>query len=153
MRKLKCYFDTSVFNFIYERKDVNKREATLALFSQIQQFEIYISEIVLVEVNETHAPLRSRLLEVIQKYQPISLEIDSETRALAKRYVDEGIIPARYEDDALHIASAVVNDLDVIISWNFQHIVKLKTKLEVNGINMLLGYKEIEICSPEEVIK
>jgi len=46
-----------------------------------------------------------------------------------------------------------VNDLDVIISWNFKHIVKLKTKIEANGVNKLLGYKEIEICTPEEVVE
>jgi hypothetical protein len=43
--------------------------------------------------------------------------------------------------------------MDAIISWNFRHIVKLKTKVEVNGVNKLLGYKEVEICSPEEVIE
>jgi len=58
----------------------------------------------------------------------------------------------KYRDDALHIAVAVVNDLDVVVSWNFKHIVKLKTRMEANGINKMLGYKEIEICSPEEVI-
>lgn len=57
------------------------------------------------------------------------------------------------KDDALHIACASVNDLDAIISWNFEHIVKLKTKREVVGINVLLGYKEIGIYSPWEVVK
>jgi len=60
---------------------------------------------------------------------------------------------SKYEDDALHIAIASVNNLDVIVSWNYKHIVKLKTKREVTGINALLGYKEIEIYSPLEVIE
>jgi len=46
-----------------------------------------------------------------------------------------------------------VNNLDVLISWNFSHIVKLKTKMRVVGINRMLGYKEIEIVSPWEVVK
>ena len=56
------------------------------------------------------------------------------------------------EDDALHIAVASVNNLDVIVNWNFTHIVKLKTRREVAVINTLMGYKPIEICSPQEVI-
>ena len=47
----------------------------------------------------------------------------------------------------------MINGLEVIVSWNFEHIVKLKTRVMVNGINRLLGYHEIEICSPEEVIE
>jgi len=54
---------------------------------------------------------------------------------------------------ALHIAMAVINGIEAIISWNFEHIVKLKTRIMVNGINRLLGYHEIEICSPEEVVE
>ena len=52
----------------------------------------------------------------------------------------------------LHIAVASINNLDAIISWNFAHIVKLKTKKGVVGINAIFGYKEIEIYSHWEVI-
>ena len=89
---------------------------------------------------------------LVREFNPLLLEIDLETEELAERYIDEGVIPERYRGDALHIAVAVVNGIEVIISWNFEHIVKLKTRVMVNGINRLLGYHEIEICSPEEVI-
>ena len=72
---------------------------------------------------------------------------------LAKEYIAQGIIPKRYENDALHIAVAAVHDLDVIISWNFEHIVKMKTKRQVNAINTLLGYKGIDIYTPREVVE
>ena len=80
------------------------------------------------------------------------MDIDEEIRELADRYIFERIIPEKYRNDALHIATAVVNDLDVVVSWNLEHIVKLKTKLGVEGINRLLGYKVIEIVTPEEVV-
>ena len=81
------------------------------------------------------------------------MEFDSECYELAYEYIKRGIIPSEYEDDPFHMAVASVNDLDAIISWNFKHIVKLKTKKEVSGINLLMGYKEIEIYSPREVIE
>lgn len=89
----------------------------------------------------------------MRENNPLLLEVDIETEELAERYIREGIIPIRYRSDALHIAAAVVNGIDVIVSWNFEHIVKLKTRVMVNGVNRLLGYHEVEICSPEEVIE
>jgi hypothetical protein len=90
---------------------------------------------------------------LLREISPFLLELDLEAIELADRYVKEGIIPARYRSDALHIAAAVTNGIDVIVSWNFEHIVKLKTRVMVDGVNKLLGYHEIEICSPEEVIE
>jgi len=52
----------------------------------------------------------------------------------------------------MHIAIASVYGLDAIISWNFKHMVKLRTRREVKAVNLLLGYKEVEIISPQEVI-
>jgi hypothetical protein len=63
------------------------------------------------------------------------------------------MIPAREFDDAAHIAVASVHNLDVIVSWNFEHMVKFKTRREVQGINALMGYKAIEICSPLEMVE
>ncbi len=69
-----------------------------------------------------------------------------------KVYLETSIFNFAFAEDA-PIAIASVNDLDAIISWNFEHIVKLKTKREVIGINALMGYKEIEIYSPWEVVE
>lgn len=74
-----------------------------------------------------------------------------EVQSLADRYIELNVIPEKYINNALHIAAASVYDLDAIVSWNFEHIVKLKTKREVVGINAMMGYKEIEIYSPWEV--
>lgn len=153
MVKQKLYLDTSVFNFLLIEDEPEKRKITEELFEKLPDFgEIYISDIVSLEVLESPSPIREELVEKINRYEPVLLAIDDEIRELADRYIEAGIVPAKYKDDALHIAVAVVNRLDVIISWNFDHIVKLKTKREVNGLNLMLGYKEIEIVSPEEVI-
>jgi hypothetical protein len=94
-----------------------------------------------------------RLKNLITAYEPIELTSDIGVEELMSCYVSSNIIPARYRNDLLHIAYAVANDLDVVVSWNLRHIVKLKTRMEVNGINKVYGYKEIELCTPEEVIE
>lgn len=108
---------------------------------------------VIREINRVDREKAIKLRDLIKRINPEELIIDDESQALAKRYIEHTVIPARYEDDALHIAVASVNNLDVVVSWNFTHIVKLKTKREVIGINTLMGYKPIEICSPWEVIE
>jgi hypothetical protein len=62
------------------------------------------------------------------------------------------VIPAKYRTDGLHIATAAVYDMDIIVSLNFTHIVKRKTKLTTPGINALRGYRSVEIYNPMEVI-
>ena len=81
-----------------------------------------------------------------------SLPQTDEVEILADRYVDQKIIPAKHYDDALHIAIASVYNLDAIVSWNFEHMVKFKTKREVQAVNTLMGYKTVQICSPQEMI-
>lgn len=155
MKRLKLYFDTSIFNFALSDDVPREKEVTLRLFNEVRKgkYEVYISEVVIREVNRASKEKAENLIGLINEIVIEELPIDEEAHELAKRYIAEGIIPERYEDDALHIAVASINNLDAIISWNFAHIVKLKTKREVVGVNAISGYKEIDIYSPWEVIE
>jgi hypothetical protein len=75
----------------------------------------------------------------------------TEARALADRYVAKGIIPFKYYNDAMHIAIATVNRLNFVASYNFGHIVKLKTLNMTGLVNVRLGYPQIGLFSPTEV--
>jgi predicted nucleic acid-binding protein len=156
-RTPRIYLDTSVWNFVLvedvpERHE--RRELTRQLFDQIRDgdYEPYISVVVLDEMAAAPEPRRSELYDLVDELSPVVLELTPEVLALSKEYIQQGTIPAKYGNDALHIAVAVTNDLDLLLSWNFAHIVKLKTRRVVSATSRLLGYKEIEICSPEEVV-
>ena len=155
MKKIKYYLDTTIFNFVFAEGDTEKKDITVKLFKDLPSISngIYISDEVIREINRAPEPRKSQLVGQLEETNPLLLEVDIEAEGLAVRYVKERIIPERYRSDAVHIAVAVVNGIEVIVSWNFDHIVKLKTRVMVNGINRLLGYHEIEICSPEEVIE
>ncbi|GBD98013.1 hypothetical protein BMS3Abin07_00020 [bacterium BMS3Abin07] len=152
-KKLRLYFDTSKFNFAFADDAPHEKEVTLRLIAEIKKgkYEVYISDVVLREIKEAGKKKVNQLMGLINDLQPFELEFDKECYELASEYIKMGIIPKKYEDDAFHIAVASVNDIDAVISWNFKHIVKLKTKKEVAGTNLLMGYKEIEIYSPLEV--
>jgi len=157
LKKIKYYLDTTIFNFVFveDEGDIEKPSITKKFFNDLPQIAegVYISDEVIREISRASEPRKSQLEELVRKTDPLFLEIDIEAEELAERYLKEGIILERYRSDALHIAVAVVNEIEVIVSWNFEHIVKLKTRVMVNGVNRLLGYHDIEICTPEEVVE
>ncbi|MFH0775425.1 MAG: PIN domain-containing protein [bacterium] len=156
MKKIKIYLDTSVINFLFADDVQEKRDITKRLFEEIakSKYEPYISELVIAEINKTKdEKKKDKLLKVIQKYQLKELSSGEEVYYLAEKYIEAKIIPREFEEDAVHIAYAIVNNLDALVSWNMRHIVKLKTRWGVNSINKIEGYKDIELISPEEVIE
>lgn len=154
MKPFRLYFDTSVFNFALADELPKEQEITRHVLDQAGKkiCEAFISEVVLREVNRALEQKARRLMEQINICNPAVLQIDSEIQELAQHYIMSDVIPMKYFDDALHIAAASVYNLDAVVSWNFEHIVKLKTKREVTGINSMMGYKEIEVISPWEVM-
>lgn len=93
------------------------------------------------------------MLSLIAKYKINILPTSTEIERLARIYINAGIIPERFDTDALHVAAAAVYGIDYIISLNFRHIVKHKTIFETESINTREGYKRVFIHTPAEVIE
>ena len=155
MKKLKIYLETTVFNFMFVDDSPEKKKDTIKLFDEITQKKYlpYTSEYVLQELSRADEQKKIQMLNLIEQYGIKILETDKNAELLADKYVSENIIPIKYRTDGIHIATATINDLDVIISYNFQHIVKMKTIMGAESINLREGYKRIGIFSPTEVIE
>jgi predicted nucleic acid-binding protein len=157
MRKTALYLDTSVISFALSQ-DIpdDYRNISLKLIKEINKgrYEGYISDVVIRELGSTKdAVKRTELLKLVDNTELYGiLTVDEEIDRVADKYIKEGIIPEVYRDDALHIALTSVKGLDILVSWNFKHLVKHKTRIEVAGVNTLLGYRTIDICTPWEVI-
>ena len=154
MRKLKIYLETTLFNFYFEpTRDAHA--ATVKLFDEIAsgKYLAYTSRYVLDEIERDTTDKRDKMLNLINQFEIPIYEFSEEAESLADIYVAEGIIPVKYRTDGLHIAISAINDLDMIVSMNFNHIVKRKTKIETAHINVLNGYRAVEISNPMEVIE
>jgi len=149
---MKIYFETSVINFLFAEDAPEKMKITQELFNNLMEFEVYISDIVLLEIELAPEHKRKDLLSVINKHKIKALESTEEAEELARIYISEGIIPKKYYNDALHIAIATKYNMDAIVSWNLTHIVKFKTKYNVKTINKKLKEKDVIICTPEELV-
>ncbi|MBI4678442.1 MAG: type II toxin-antitoxin system VapC family toxin [Elusimicrobia bacterium] len=152
-RKIRFYLDTSVPNHLFATDTPERMAATERFFSLLKDHarpcEAFISEMVVGEIARAPEPRRQALLEALRGF-PV-LDATAESIRLARDYTQAGIIPPRYEADAIHLAVAAAHGLDMVISWNFEHMVNTRTRRQVNAINDLKGFPRIEIVTPEEV--
>ena len=79
------------------------------------------------------------------------LAVTEEVLSSLAAYENHAVLGPRFRNDMLHIALAAVAEVDVLVSWNFRHIVRLDKIQQFNGINLELGYKTLSIYSPREV--
>lgn len=146
----KVYADSSVFGGI---NDEEFRTPSKNFFNQVKLGLFVLSTSALVQKELQLAPevVRKEFDELLN-YAEI-LDITHEALRLQKAYLDAKILTTRWSNDALHVAIASVSSCDIIVSWNFRHIVHYDKIPLYNAINILHGYKPIAIYSPLEVIR
>ena len=156
MRK-RVYVETSVISYFVAQPSrdlmiAGHQEATRELWPRLAaNLEPYISALVYQEAGRGDPGEARRRLDSINSFQ--MLDIDDECRALAEKVIDGRGIPAQYPEDALHVAVAAANGMDVIITWNFAHLNNPSTRMLIRQILENEGYQCPEICSPEELLE
>ena len=155
MRKQKIYLETTLFNHYFDDDRGLAHTSTIALFKEIAagKYAAFTSGTVIEELAKAATEKYDKMFSLIDEYSITVLSASEEAERLADIYVSAGVIPLKYRTDGVHIAVAAVNDLDMIISMNFQHIVKRKTKLLTGNINTINGYRAVEIFNPMEVVE
>ncbi len=148
--KSRIYTDTSVIGGYF---DEEFQEFSRKLFEEFITGKkiLVLSDLTLKELEFAPTPVQ----EVIQLVPEVNREyllFDDEAQFLAAKYLEEGVVTEKYLLDAQHIAIATVARVDVLVSWNFKHIVNLSRIRLYNSINIKYGYPIIEIRSPREVI-
>jgi predicted nucleic acid-binding protein len=153
IKKLRVYLETTVFNYYFD-EDRDGHSETVSLFKAIADgyYEAYTSSYAFIELKGALEPKQSNMLELIDKYGILMLLADDESYRLANKYISEGVLSENHRMDCSHIAIASTNGLDCVLSFNFKHINKLRTKELATFINLKEGYKGITICTPMEVL-
>ena len=151
MRK-KIYLDTSVVSYL-RQEDVPTQMAQTREFWEILKsgkYDVYISEITLTELSNCAEPKRTELLVLLEeiKYTLIDVEENEEIAALAAEVEKMKIIPAKKVFDRLHIAAAIYKGCNVILSWNFDHMVNIKTIDGIRIVCLTNNVNPIDIYTP-----
>jgi hypothetical protein len=149
VKKQTIYIDTSVIGGCFDQEFAEWSNRLIEDFRN----NIYIpvlSDVTAAEVEEASENIVNKYTELIG-LNSIFLEIDEKTIQLAEEYQNRKILTKNFFDDGLHIAIATINNIDILVSWNFKHIVHFDKIRLFNSINTELGYKPLGIFSPREV--
>jgi len=155
MRKLKLYLDTSVLSHLYADDTPEKMLDTNRLWQDLinDEYDIFISPAVTEELDECGEPKRSQIHQKLREIKFQLLAKTNDVSQLANEYINHGVLKKSSFDDCIHIAFAVVYDCDVIISWNFKHLVNFRTINKVKIVNAINQYREISIITPTMLLK
>ena len=151
MHKPNIYVETSVWSYAFAEDAPESRKATLDFFDLAREgiYELFVSELVLDELFRAPAELAKEFGKLVQEIRPVSLEFDEEADRLGQQFLQHGAVPPSKIEDAQHVAVAVVNEVDMLVSWNYRHLANINKEKLVNSINLLEGYRyPLRLCTP-----
>ena len=154
-KKLKVYLDTSVISYLQQEDAPEKTGITLNLWDKfkIGIYDIYLSDVTIAEINKCNKEKLIFCNQKLSEIQYTKLEITDSVFDLVDEIIDTEILSEKSFEDCQHIAVAVLNECDVIISWNFKHLVNIKTIQGIRKITQLKGYRDIEIITPTTLLE
>ena len=148
--KQRFYLDTSVFGGVFDKEF---DEFTLQLFERIKLGKITCIYSELIETELLNAPSRVKIFfQELPKESMEKVEINDDILTLATKYVEEKVVGETSFDDCIHIATATFHRVDILVSWNFKHIVNVYRIRGYNSINLRMNYPSLEIRSPKEIV-
>jgi predicted nucleic acid-binding protein len=148
--KQRIYIDTSVVGGFF---DEEFKEVTVKFFERLENNEVIfvVSDLLDIELINAPTHVREHLLRYsADKFERI--EFIAEAALLAATYIREKVVGKTSLEDCRHIALATIKKVDVLVSWNFKHIVNLDRIKGYNSVNLRLGYSMIEIRSPKDLV-
>lgn len=149
MQIQRMYIDTSVLGGYFDKEF---EISTQRLFDEVKkgEYKVVISNVTEGELLNAPEQVKTLLIDLGVDYEVIKITEDAVNLAL--EYIRENVVGQTSYNDCLHIAIATISRLDLLVSWNFKHIVNIKRIRGYNGINIKNGYPSIEIRSPKDLI-
>jgi len=153
--KPKVYVESSVVSYLTARPSNDLIKAARQTITEswwsdnLQHFAVYVSELVEQEIAQGHPEAAARRLAITANIE--NLSITEEAQTIAEQLLSAQAVPAKSEEDALHIGIAAADGIDFLLTWNFKHINNACTKAAIRCVIEGLGYQCPELCSPEEL--
>lgn len=149
MKIQRVYLDTSVIGGYHDNEFKLWSQGLFRDF-ELGNFKVVISELVASEIEDAPENVQDVFTELLT-YGYEWIEMNKSAYVLADKYQKRKILTPKYYNDGMHIALATLAEVDVVVSWNFKHIVHLDKIRQFNAVNLELGYKSLQIYSPREV--
>lgn len=146
----KLYLDTSVYGGYFEPEF---ELWTKILFEKVfkNEFQVLFSDVVDSELEKAPKKVK-QLAEELNPDNTEFVTLTDQAIQLADDYLNEKVVGRTSRSDCFHIALATLNNADVLVSWNFKHIVNFKRIRGYNAVNYKNGYKILDIRTPREIL-
>lgn len=150
--KSRLYLETSTLNAYWDDREPLRLRGTRRFWAELHHYESFVSTLVLRELEDCRDAHQSQRLANLVVGIP-SLHVTDEAQALADRYIELGVFTARRRNDAMHVAIATVSGMDYLISWNYRHLVRERTRGGTQSANLQMGYNRvIKILTPIDLL-
>lgn len=151
MERLRVYLDTSVVSYLKQDDAPERMAETLQFWKMLEngEFDVYLSQVTLGEIGKCYEPKRSELYRHLDFIDFVLVEETEEQEIFAQKIIDAGILKKKSRDDCRHLAAAISAKCDCVVSWNFKHLVNIKTIRGVRQISLAEGKQIIDIVSPD----
>ncbi len=148
--KPRLYFDTLVFGGVF---DEDFEEISTLLFEKVRlgQIVCVYSDLSVSELSKAPENVKTHFNELPKEHLEF-VEVTEEAFQLAEKYLEEKVVGKTSTDDCRHIATATINKVDYLVSWNFKHIVNVFRIRGYNSVNLKSGYIQLDIRSPKEIV-
>ena len=152
-----AYIETSVVSYLTARPS---RDVVVAAYQEVtrewwrdaaERFHLTASELVLAEAGAGDPAAARERLKVLEGIELLDASPDAE--ALAQRLLDLGAVPREAAADAAHIAIAVTNGAEYLVTWNFRHIANAAMRVRIESACRQAGYEPPVICTPNELME
>ena len=149
MKLQRVYLDTSVLGGCFDPEFAEWSNGLMQDFRN-GLFKPVLSQVTVTELRDAPESVQLLYAELLMLEAEV-IEVTENALELADAYQEHGILTPKFYDDGLHIAVATVGDADVVVSWNFKHIVRFDKIRLFGAVNLEYGYKPLDIFSPREV--
>jgi hypothetical protein len=150
MKRLLIYVDASVVGGCEDEAFAPGSRALWRRFAE-GRCQLALSDLTLSELKGAPSAVRRRIDEVPLE-NIVMVPESAESATLVEAYLAHGILGPGSRADATHVALATVGEADILVSWNFKHIVNLGRIRRFHAVNVELGYGTPEIRTPLEVL-
>lgn len=153
--KRRIYLETSVISYLTARPSKTiigaaHQQITTAWWEKRDNYELFISESVLMECSAGDPEAASKRLQIVKNI-PLLL-INEDALQIAQALLERKIIPVKAAEDGLHIAIATIHRVDYLLTWNCKHIANPEIQRSIAGYLDEIGLYLPFICTPEELL-
>jgi len=154
--KPKVYLETTIPSYLtaWPSRDLIKaahQQITNEWWQIRDQFELYISQIVIQEASAGNKDAAKRRIDIIKNLSVLNVSLESQK--LAQKLIEQSSMPQKAVVDAIHIAISVINGMDYLLTWNCTHIANASMRKQIEKVCRIYGYEPTTICTPNELME